>query len=170
MDALIAAYRDGLALAAVAVIGGSKGIRIAVLHDGEVRGGESVIARWWCRCTAEAECVADSAARSLRRLKEQSPDDRLRAAEAVIRAARRLAVTLRTDADLVEEATHAIARLDQEIEKQKQLGSLKSINQSYRRYRLEATSRGERVLPYAKWMDGYKVKLIREIAGNLRRM
>jgi hypothetical protein len=77
-------------------------------------------------------------------------------------------VTLLADADIEEEALRAIARLDHEIEKQKQSGALKSVNQSYRQYRLEATARGERVLPYAKWMDGYKVRLMREIAANLR--
>jgi hypothetical protein len=68
------------------------------------------------------------------------------------------------------EAKRAIARLDAEIVRQKQAGTLKSVNQSYRQYRLEASGRGERVLPYAKWMDRYKEKLIREIAANMRRL
>jgi hypothetical protein len=102
------------------------------------------------------------------RLKEKSPDESPQACDAVLRAAQRLAVTLLADADIDEEAFRAIARLDYDIEKQKQSGALKSVNQSCRQYRLEATGRGERVLPYAKWMDGCKVKLIREIAANLR--
>lgn len=47
-------------------------------------------------------------------------------------------------------------------------GGLKSVNQSYRNYRLETSARGERVLPYAAWLDRYKADLVREIAANLR--
>jgi len=171
MDALIAAYREGLALVAVAVIGGDKGPRIKTIAPNEtpVR-GESVVARWWCRRAAEAECIADSAVRSFRRLRSTSPDQALLACESVVRTADRLAVHLRSDADLDQEAARAIARLDDEIAKQMRTGALKSVNQSYRQYRLEASGRGERVLPYAKWMDAYKVKLVREIAANMRHL
>ena len=77
---------------------------------------------------------------------------------------------MQSDADLEQEAMRALARLDEEIERQQKAGALKSVNQSYRQYRLETSARGERVLPYAKWMERYKVKLIREIAANLRRL
>jgi hypothetical protein len=171
MDALIAAYREGLALAAVAVIAGPDGTRIVTLaNDSELGPGVFIVARWWCRRASEAEYVADSAARSLRRLRDKAADASRIACESVARAAHRLGVALQTDADIIVEAKRAIARLDAEIVRQKQAGSLKSVNQSYRQYRLEASGRGERVLPYAKWMDRYKEKLIREIAANMRRL
>jgi hypothetical protein len=171
MDALIAAYREGLALAAVAVIAGPDGVQITTpADDSELGPGEIIVARWWCRRAAEAEYVADSAARSLRRLRDKAPDASRIACESVRRAAHRLGVALQTDEDILAEAKRAIARLDTEIVRQKQSGSLKSVNQSYRQYRLEASGRGERVLPYAKWMGCYKEKLIREIAANLRRL
>ena len=47
-------------------------------------------------------------------------------------------------------------------------GGLKSVNKSYRSYRLETSARGERVLPYATWLDRYKAGLVREVAANLR--
>jgi hypothetical protein len=160
-----------LALAAVAVIGNADSVRIAMLaDDSELRSGEFIVARWWCRRAAEAEYVADGAARALRRLRNKSPNASGHACDSVVRVAQKLGVAMQTDADTVVEAERAIARLDAEIARQKQTGGLKSVNQSYRQYRLEATSRGERVLPYAKWMNGYKVKLIREIATNLRRI
>jgi hypothetical protein len=171
MNALTAAYREGLALAAVAVIAGPGGVRISVAQDdGALQPGETVVARWWCRRAAEAECVADSAGRSLRRLRDKSSDESSRASESVIRAAGQLAVSLQSDADIKQEAMRASARLDEEIAKQQRAGALKSVNQSYRQYRLDAAARGERVLPYAKWMDRYKIKLIREIAANLRHL
>jgi hypothetical protein len=169
MNALIAAYREGLALAGVAVIAGADGLRIRTMRCEEAPSpGESLVARWWCRRAAEAQGVADSAARSFHRSRQKFSDQSALARDAVVRAAERLGVALCSDADLNEEATRAIARLDAEIANQMRVGALKSVNQSYRQYRLEASSRGERVLPYAKWMDGYKLKLMREIAANLR--
>jgi hypothetical protein len=175
MKELIAAYREGLALAAIVVIKGSDGFRIrTIAQDRMLAADESLVARWWCRRAAEAECVADAAARSFRRGRPkssgESSDESARACDTVIHAAERLAVALRSDGDLDEEAKRAIARLDDEIAKQMRAGALKSVNQSYRQYRLDASSRGERVLPYAKWMDGYKIKLMREIAATMRRI
>lgn len=169
MTPLIAAYREGLALAGVVVIKGPDGPRIkTVTHDCALAPGESLVARWWCHRAAEAECVADSALRSFRRTHRNSSDDCSLACESILRAAGRLAVEMRSDADVDAEAMRAVARLDQEIVRQMRAGALKSVNQSYRQYRLETSRRGERVLPYAKWMDAYKVKLMREIAANIR--
>jgi hypothetical protein len=171
MNALIAAYREGLALAGVAVIKSPDGLRIkTVAQDSALAPGESLVARWWCRRAAEAECIADSAARSFRRAHKNSPDECSVACNSIARAAERLAVEIRDDADVDAEATRAIARLDAEIATQMRTGALKSVNRSYRQYRLDASSRGERVRPYAKWLDGYKVKLMREIAANLRHL
>jgi hypothetical protein len=171
MDALIAAYREGLALAAVAVLHGGKGLRIATLpQGGALPPGEKLVARWWCRRPAEAEYLADSAARSFRRSRQKSADESALACEAVRRAADRSSIQIRSDEDVAEEAGRAMARLDAEIDKQMRSGALKSVNQSYRQYRLDASSRGERVLPYAKWMHGYKIKLMREIAATMRHL
>jgi len=169
MDALIAAYREGLALAAVTVIERADGLRIrAMRYEETLPSDENLAARWWCRRAAEAQCVADSAARTFHHSRRKSSDQSALVCDAVVRAAQRLGVALRTDADLDREAGRAIARLDAEIASQMRAGALKSVNQSYRQYRLAASSRGERALPYAKWMDGYKIKLMREIAANLR--
>jgi hypothetical protein len=177
MNALIVAYREGLALAGIAVIKGPDGLRIkTVVQDGalasseSLASGESLAARWWCRRAAQAEYIADSATRLFRRARKNSSDECSLARESIMRAAERLAVEIRSDADVDAEAMRAIARLDAEIAMQMRTGALKSVNRSYRQYRLEASSRGERVLPYAKWMDGYKVKLLREIAANLRHL
>jgi hypothetical protein len=169
MNALIAAYREGLALAAIVVVESADGPHIRTMKLEEtLSSGENLVARWWCRRAAETECIADSAARSFRRQRQKAPDQSALACDTVVRTAQRLGVALCTDADLDQEAAHAIARLETEIAAQMRAGALKSINQSYGQYRLEASGRGERVLPYAKWMDSYKLKLMREIAANLR--
>jgi hypothetical protein len=67
--ALIAAYREGLGLAAVVVTRGPAGIRVSAVRQGT--GGmpdePAAEARWWCRRAADAERVASAAIRRLRR-------------------------------------------------------------------------------------------------------
>ena len=168
--ALVGIYREGLAAAAVLVITGPTANRILVAdHQGEaVLGpGEAIHQRWWCRRQAEAEYLAETAARSLRRAREAS-DRTVLACTCILRAAERLAIPLQSDQDLREEALRVIARLDLEIEKQQRSGVLKSVNTAYRQYRLDASARGERTMRYAEWMERYKTDLLREIAANLR--
>jgi hypothetical protein len=169
MNDLVAAFREGLALVSVAIIEGPDGLRIAVTaDDAPLAPQETIRARWWCRRAAEGEYVADAARRTVRSQREQSPEAARIAHGAVLGAARRQGITLLTEEDLIAQAAPVIARLDDEIEKQKRVGALKSVNQSYKQYRLEATQRGERVLPYAKWMMRYKARLMRDIAANMR--
>jgi hypothetical protein len=79
------------------------------------------------------------------------------------RAAARL-----SDDQICNDALAVAARVSAELEEMQRSGALKSVNQSYRGYRLETSARGERVLPYAAWMERYKAGLVREIAANLR--
>jgi hypothetical protein len=79
------------------------------------------------------------------------------------RAAARL-----SDEEIRAAAVVVATRVEAEIARLHAAGGLKSINKSYRQYRLDASARGERVMRYADWMDRYKADLIREIAANLR--
>ena len=79
------------------------------------------------------------------------------------RAAARL-----SDNEVRRAALTVIARVDGEIARLQHTGGLKSVNRSYRDYRLQAAALGERVIPYAAWMIRYKAHLVREIAANLR--
>jgi hypothetical protein len=79
------------------------------------------------------------------------------------RAAARLSEQqIRSDALIVA------ARVDAEVERLQRAGGLKSVNKSYRDYRIEAAACGERVRPYVAWLEDYKAELVREIATNLR--
>lgn len=169
--ALIAAYREGAAFAAVEVISGPAGIRLMVAQGAEstLKPDEFLAARWWCRRTAEAECLVAAAGRVRRRNGKEICDQIGLACESVKRAAQRLEIPLRSDQDVVDEAMLVVVRLDDEIKRQQQSGKLKSVNQAYRQDRLEASERGERILRYAEWMERYKAKLVREIAVTLRR-
>jgi hypothetical protein len=183
---VIAAYREGLGLAAIVVISGPAGIAIvAAGHaDGDAPATETVLARWWCRRADDAERVAMAANARLRRLKSHHGAPFSSAAltplsgedsaalpliwESIARAARQCNVALQSDQALSDEAMAVIRRVDDEIERMKRSGELRSVNKSYQKYRIEASEQGERVLRYPEWMGKYREDLVRKLAAALR--
>jgi hypothetical protein len=179
--ALMTAYCEGLGLAAIAIVDDGAGPRIAVIGapQAQAASGSPAVAalRWWCRRAADAERVAASAARALRRQSKDgvarpSPDAPTCAphdlSAAIEDAARRLGIALYSDDDIAMDGEGIIARVEAEIENLKRAGQLKSVNQSYRAHRLQASARGEKAAPYAEWLNQYKANLVRELAGALR--
>jgi hypothetical protein len=161
-----AAYCEGLGLAAIAVICGPAGVRIAAIESAGEDGlntADTVHTRFWCRC-AEAEHAAGSAARLFRR----ESSDVAHAAIVVARVAKKLGVALLSDEQIVSEAQGVAARIEAEMTKQQANGGLKSVNRAYRDYRIETSARGERVLRYDEWMLKYKENLVRQAAAALR--
>lgn len=187
-SALIAAYREGLGLAAVVVTCGPAGISVSAVGQGTggIPDAAAVEVRLWCRRAADAERVASAAMRRLRRCKSRdggvpaapqrvsSPTSGdasgalALAAEAIAGAAKRLNITLLSNEEVAADAMAAVARVDEEIERLQRSGELKSVNASYRAYRLEASARGEKALRYAEWMDKYRENLVRQLAAALR--
>ena len=164
---LIAAYREGSAVAAITVICGPAGIRLAAAGQGEagaLAAGETIHARWWCRRAADAERVVAAAAR-LRRCDSSSAT---LAAASIGSAATKLHVALQSEQELIDEALIVIERIDGEVDRMQRSGELKSVNKSYRTYRIETTARGERVQRYQDWMAEYRANLIRKLAAALR--
>jgi hypothetical protein len=186
--ALVAAYREGVGLAAVAMIRSSAGIHITAAGnggDGLLAPGDAVEAQWWCRRSVDAARVAAAATARLRRgeSKDGAPNPSaaslsllpgnisaafLLAERAIAAAAKRCNVTLYSDEETSAAAMAIIVRVDAEIERLQYAGDLKSVNRSYRIYRTEAAARGEKVLRYAEWISKYKEKLVRELAAALR--
>jgi len=161
---MAAAYREGLSLAAVVAVQGADGARIIAFapdSDG-APAGKQLLVRLWCRREAEAECVAAAAVRVLRR----TPD--CDAGEAIRSVAKMLGVVVQTDDEIAAEAMAVAARIALEMRKQQQSGDLKSVNQAYRSYRLEASARGERALRYDAWMQRYREDLVRQVAATMR--
>ena len=162
---LIAAYRDGLGLAAVALVAGANGARLMrSAEETPLAAGETMQARWWCKSAEQAEWLVETAIR----VQRCEDDAAARLADAVLTAAKRLGLRLRSDAEIEQQAAGVVARLEQEFVAQQRTGALKSVNRGYRDYRLAASARGEKVLRYAHWMERYKAKLVRQIAQNLR--
>jgi hypothetical protein len=169
--ALVAAYRQGLGLAAIAVICGPDGVRLSLAPcDGEiaVAAAETVQERWWCRNAVEAERVVAAATARLRHGNAHAGELSAFACESITRAAKRLNIALQSDQQIYDEAIVAIERINCEIEKLRHAGGLRPVNKSYQAYRNEAASRGERVVPYARWMLTYKESLVRKAAATLR--
>lgn len=158
------AYRQGLGLVAVVAVAETDGVRIiALAADGEdSQTLESPQVRLWCRRQTEATCIAAAAAKILRRKPNGDATQAMRA------AAKRLGVAVQTDADVTREAMIVAERIALETRKQQQAGALKSVNQAYRAYRLEASARGERTLRYDAWMQRYRENLVRQAAAMLR--
>ena len=88
--------------------------------------------------------------------------------KAIAAVAKRCGVTLYSDEETSAAAIAMAARVDEEIQQLQRTGKLKSVNRSYRIYRIETTARGETALPYAKWLDEYKANLVRQLAAALR--
>jgi hypothetical protein len=187
-SALIAAYREGLGLAAITVMRGPDGVRISAVGQGGgvVSAEPAGEARWWCRRSADAERLAAAATRRLRR--RESRDERGQAAsgcaslsasgdssgalivagEAIAGAAKRLNIALLSDEEVHADVMAVMARVDAEIERLQRSGELKSLNKSYRAYRIETSVRGDRTLRYDEWMDKYRENLVRQLAAALR--
>ena len=172
--ALIAAYREGLGLAAIAVMRDtSDTVRIDALANGASPPDGEIEALWWCRRVIDAARVAAAATARLRRSAAKDDGAAIEAGrpigvKAVEAAARQCGVTLHSDAEVSAAAMAAIARVDCQLERLRQAGELKSVNRSYRIYREQAAVRGERVLPYVRWFNKYREKLVRELAAALR--
>lgn len=78
----------------------------------------------------------------------------------------RAAAELSTE-QIRRDALAVVARVDNELARMHSAGALKEVNRSYREYRLQASARGERIVPYAVWMRRYKAKLVRDVAAHL---
>jgi len=178
---VVAAYREGLDLAGIAIVCEATGVSIVAIGPSDADSDAATIAqiRWWCLRAADAERIRSAAALRMRRLESRagsessSPvlakDSCALACDAVLAAARRLNILLQSDDEIADEAAVVAARIDAELERMRQRGELKSVNQAYRKYRIEATARGERVMSYAEWMRKRKEKWVREAASTLRR-
>ena len=167
---LIAAFREGFGLAAIAVIDGPDGVRIAAAAPGAeiaCAPAETVHCRWWCPRAFEAASIATAVTARLHG-RETCDGAALSAGQAVVRAAKQRHVDLHSDETVVEQAMAAIARIDDELERLRQSGDLRPVNKSYRSYRRDVAAKGERVVPYAQWMLGYKEELVRKLAATLR--
>ena len=178
---LIAAYREGLGLAAIVAIGGAAGIRLlaqASAGENSASVPEVVEMLCWCRRAGDAERVAAAATARLRRRESRDRPVGVAPAQpapslheihaAVTNAARRLHVVLYSDEDICLKAAAVVARVEEEIDKLQRAGQLKSINRSYRAYRIETSAGGSKVLPYGEWFNKYKANLVRQLAAALR--
>lgn len=169
----IVAYCEGLGLAAIVLVSAPAGGRLAaVLPDAAMRMQPAEAVCWWCRRMDDAERIAAAAARAMAR---RAPNGQASCtptaaqyAAAVAAAAKRRNVALYADADILADAEAVIARVHAEFERFRGTGELKAINQSYRHLRLEALERGEKLPPYAQWLNKYRLNLVRQLAAALR--
>jgi hypothetical protein len=186
-NVLAAAYREGLGLACITVCRALEGITISAAapadagSDGDCA---DFAARWWCRRAGDAARVAAAARAAMRRRESNATlasatatrgerggvDSQSLACASVEDAARRYGVALFCDDEIAAHAAEITARIDAELQKLKESGGLKSVNQAYKAYRLQTSGRGERVLRYDEWMRNYRADLVRQAAAALREL
>ena len=167
---LVAAFREGFGVAAIAVIDGPGGVRVVAAEPGAdivCAAAETVHCRWWCPRAYEAASIAAAVAARLHS-RETCDGAAVSACQAVVRAAKQRNVDLHSDEEILEQATAVIAKIDDELERLRQSGDLRPVNKSYQSYRRDTAAKGERVVPYAQWMLGYKEELMRKLAATLR--
>jgi hypothetical protein len=185
-SAFAAAYRAGLGLACIAVCCAAEGIIISTStpdDTGADQDAPDIAARWWCRRAADAARIAAAARAALRRRESNAEvaaagahrsgfdsQQLSLASAAVANAARRYGTTLLSDEEIAAQAAEIAARIDAELQKLKQSGGMKSVNQTYKAYRLQTSGRGERVLRYDEWMRDYRADLVRQAAAALREL
>ncbi len=167
-EKLVAAYREGLSLVAIAVVSEGDRVRVVANPDNAIVTPDAGGNLRWCRNADDAARVAAAANASLRRRGRGEGDPHALALGAVARAAKRLNVLLRSDQDIAAEAAIVIARVTREFEQMRASGDLRAVNTSYREYRLATAARGERVVPYAQWLRTYQENLVRKAAATLK--
>ncbi len=79
-------------------------------------------------------------------------------------------MALFSDEEVAARAAEIAKRIDAELQKLRESGGMKSVNQAYKAYRLETSGRGERVLRYDEWMRRYRADLVRQAAAALREL
>jgi hypothetical protein len=187
-NVLAAAYREGLGLACITVRRAPEAITISAAapadagSDGDCA---DLAARWWCRRAGDAARVAAAARAAMRRRESNAilaatatrgerrgvdSQPSSLACASVEDAARRYGVALFCDDEIAAHAAEITARIDAELQKLKESGGLKSVNQAYKAYRLQTSGRGERVLRYDEWMRNYRADLVRQAAAALREL
>ena len=167
-ERLVAAYREGLGLVAIAIVRDDDRVRIAADTGSAEPPPDAAILLRWCRNADDAVRVASAAGASLRRHGIDDGDPDALALQAITRVAKRLNVKLRSEQDIAAEAAVVIEHVTREFEQMHASGDLRAVNKSYRDYRLEASARGERVVPYAQWMRAYQENLVRKTATTLK--
>lgn len=183
-DALIAAFRQGLGLAGLAVIRRAAGIRFAATGPagvGALPKDDAGEVRFWCRHAADAERIVTAANAKLQRQSRDAhscvPPREASSAialghpdtdQTLVSIAARLHVALYANDEISSDALAVIARVETELGALQHAGELKSVNRSYREYRQNSSARGEKTLPYARWLCKYKQNLVRELAVSLR--
>src|SRR6202035_490509 len=140
---LVAAFREGFGLAAIAVIDGPDGVRVTAAAPGAeiaCAPAETVQCRWWCPRVFEAASIATAAAARLHS-RETCDGAALSACRELVRAAKQCNVDLHSDEEIVDQATAVIARIEDELDHLRQSGDLRPVNKSYQTYRRDAAAK-----------------------------
>jgi hypothetical protein len=156
---LIEAYISGLALTAVTVVSDGRRCRIT---DREPAPGEKIKHRYFFK-TSHVELLLMTI--DLQGWTDQQPTA---LAALVERTATMLGAQYRTPDELRKAAEVQVAEVVARVRGANQSGALKDVNARYKRYRLAQIAKGEKALPYAKFIEPFVMSTVRDVAMSGR--
>lgn len=87
--------------------------------------------------------------------------------DAVVNEAGILGAPWRSMPEVVANAEAAVAEIERHIEALNSSGGMREMNAGYRSYRLAMQSTGEAAMNYGTYLQGFKLKMIARIGGNV---
>jgi len=156
---LVEVYIAALPVVEIAIVGAGRQCRIT--PSGDFVPGEPVARRYYFKAS-HAELV-------LVTIGQDSMSGRPAAtlADAIERAAAMLGAPFQSASELRKAAGLAVAEITARVKLASQEGGLKQINRRYKAYRLAQTAKGEKAVPYAKFIEQFTATIVRDAAGRM---
>jgi hypothetical protein len=158
--ALVEAYISALPLTAVAIVSSADGRRCRILTEGEPGPGETIERQLYFK-PSHAELVLSKID-----LEGWTNEPAAAVVASIVSAATMLGAPHYALADLRKVAAAVVAEVVARVEAGRQNGDLKLVNRQYKIYRLAQVAKGERAIPYAKFMERWTAGLVRDVAVN----
>jgi hypothetical protein len=169
------AYVSALQLASIRVMTSATGLPTSWLEvdlkagpEAEDAAGRVMFDTVWFRKSGHAELVAQQVFTVLDA--EPGGPIALPAVEVrdvIINECGNLGAEWRTTAQIVATAEQAVDEVERNIEALNKSGGLRPLNARYKAYRLAMQGTGEAAVSYGDYLQRYKVKAVKLIAGNI---
>jgi hypothetical protein len=153
-----------IALGMVGIEPAGPGCRVLTNSRAETMSRDAVV--WLCRDAGRARLVAEIARPQLRQL--AVPVDMKAAADHFETIASALGVILVKPDSVRVHAQSVVANITAHFEAMRAAGELKSVNKSYREYRLRETSAGNKPIGYPTFLSNYLANIVKQTAQHSR--
>ncbi len=137
--------------------------RIVTAHRAErLRSGP----RWFCGNAERATMMADALRPQLHKISAPASVDDV--SKLVSATAKTLGVLLVSEDRIREQAETVVRNVEEQFASLAARGELKSVNRSYREYRIAETAAGNKPIGYPTFVSNYKLEMVRTVAQHSR--